>query len=80
MQLHVAPAAFAGKLADRQSLAIPSQDPDYGDLASPSPSSPAQAKDAVLNLPSPRSSQHRGYWNALWSRYPAADSGPVSKR
>ena len=38
---------FAGKLADRQSQTIPSEDPDYGDLgpAFPAWTSPARERD-----------------------------------
>ena len=35
--------AFAGRLADRQSLAIPAEDPDYGDLGQAFPPWPAPA-------------------------------------
>ena len=45
--------AFAGRLADRQSLAIPAEDPDYGDLGQAFPPWPAPAKDAILQPPKP---------------------------
>ena len=40
--------AFAGQLADRQSLTIPSEDPAYGDLGQAFPPWPAPSKDAIL--------------------------------
>ena len=74
--------AFAGKLADRQNLTIPSEDPDYGDLGQAFPPWPAPAKDAILQPPSPRSSHHRGYWNApkttTWTWKPRTDSDPAT--
>ena len=45
--------AFAARLADRQSLAIPSEDPDYGDLGQAFPPWPAPARDAILQPPKP---------------------------
>ncbi len=45
--------AFAGKLADRQSQRIPSEDPDYGDLGQAFPSWPAPAAEAILQPPKP---------------------------
>ena len=44
---------FAERLADRQSLGIPSHDPDYGDLGLAFPSWPGQGKDAILQPPKP---------------------------
>ena len=44
---------FAERLADRQSLGIPSHDPDYGDLGPAFPSWPGQGKDAILQPPKP---------------------------
>jgi hypothetical protein len=44
---------FAERLADRQSLRIPSHDPDYGDLGPAFPSWPGQGKDAILQPPKP---------------------------
>jgi len=44
---------FAAKLADRQSLTIPSEDPDHGDLGQAFPPWPAPAKDAILQPPKP---------------------------
>jgi hypothetical protein len=46
-------SAFADKLADRQSIAIPSRDPDYGDLGQAFPAWPAPAKGAILQPPKP---------------------------
>ena len=45
--------AFAARLADRQSLTIPSEDPDYGDLGQAFPPWPAPARDAILQPPKP---------------------------
>ena len=45
--------AFADKLADRQSLMIPAEDPDYGDLGQAFPPWPAPARDAILQPPKP---------------------------
>ena len=44
---------FAARLADRQSLTIPSEDPDYGDLGQAFPPWPAPATDAILQPPKP---------------------------
>ncbi|MGD0245373.1 MAG: hypothetical protein ABSB59_34325 [Streptosporangiaceae bacterium] len=45
--------AFAGKLADRQSLRIPSEDSDYGDLGQAFPPWPIPAAEAILQPPKP---------------------------
>jgi len=45
--------AFAARLADRQSLTIPSEDPDYGDLGQAFPPWPAPAAGAILHPPKP---------------------------
>jgi hypothetical protein len=45
--------AFAAKLADRQSLTIPAEDPDYGDLGQAFPPWPAPSRDAILHPPKP---------------------------
>jgi hypothetical protein len=45
--------AFADKLADRQSLTLPAEDPDYGDLGQAFPSWPAPARQAILQPPKP---------------------------
>ena len=44
---------FAGRLADRQSLMVPSEDPDYGDLGQAFPSWTGLGKDAILQPPKP---------------------------
>jgi hypothetical protein len=44
---------FADKLADHQSLTIPSEDPDYGDLGQAFPPWPAPARGAILQPPKP---------------------------
>jgi hypothetical protein len=46
--------AFADRLAERQSLRIPSQDPDYDDLGQAFPAWPGQDKDAILQPPKPQ--------------------------
>jgi conjugative relaxase-like TrwC/TraI family protein len=45
--------AFAGQLADRQSLTIPHQDPDYGNLGPAFPTWAAPSQDAILQPPKP---------------------------
>ena len=44
---------FAGKLADRQSQAIPSEDPDYGDLGRAFPAWTGPGREPVLQPPKP---------------------------
>jgi hypothetical protein len=44
---------FAGKLADRRSLTIPSEDPDYDDLGPAFPAWTGPARDAILRPPKP---------------------------
>ena len=44
---------FAGELAERQSLTVPSEDPDYGDLGQAFPPWPGPARDAILQPPKP---------------------------
>ncbi len=51
--LAAAHRTFAATLADRQSLMIPSQDPDYGDLGPAFPPWPGPGKDAILQPPKP---------------------------
>ena len=51
--LAAAHRAFAERLADRQSLTIPSRDPDYGDLGQVFPSWPPPGRDAILQPPKP---------------------------
>jgi hypothetical protein len=45
--------AFAETLAERQSLMVPSEDPDYGDLGQAFPPWPGPAKGAILQPPKP---------------------------
>ena len=45
--------AFAARLADRQSLTIPAEDPDYGDLGQAFPPWPAPSRGAILQPPKP---------------------------
>jgi hypothetical protein len=51
--LAAAHRTFAGRLADRQSLAVPSPDPGYGDLGQAFPAWPAPSRDAILQPPKP---------------------------
>ena len=51
--LAVAHRAFASTLAERQSLRVPSQDPDYGDLGQAFPPWPGPGRDAILQPPKP---------------------------
>ena len=51
--LAAAHRTFAATLADRQSLMIPSQDPDHGDLGPAFPPWPGPGKDAILQPPKP---------------------------
>jgi hypothetical protein len=51
--LAAAHRAFAGTLAGRQSLRVPSQDPDYGDLGQAFPPWPGTARGAILQPPKP---------------------------
>ncbi|MGN6175972.1 MAG: hypothetical protein ACTHPS_23940 [Streptosporangiaceae bacterium] len=44
---------FADRLAERQSLTVPSEDPDYGDLGQALPAWPGPDKDAILQPPKP---------------------------
>ena len=68
---------FADKLADRQSLMIPAEDPDYGDLGPAFPAWPHPPGTPSSSRPSPRSSHRRGYWNApptaTWTWKPRTD-------
>jgi len=51
--LAAAHRTFAERLADRQSLTIPSPDPDFGDLGQAFPPWPRPDKDAILQPPKP---------------------------
>jgi hypothetical protein len=44
---------FAGTLAERQSMTVPSEDPDYGDLGQAFPPWPRPARDAIVQPPKP---------------------------
>ena len=46
--------AFAGKLAERQSLRIPAEDPDYEDLGPAFPAWAGLDRDAILQPPKPQ--------------------------
>jgi hypothetical protein len=45
--------AFAGKIAERQSLTVPSEDPDYADLGQAFPPWPRPGRGAILQPPKP---------------------------
>jgi hypothetical protein len=45
--------AFADKLAERQNLMIPAEDPDYQDLGPAFPAWTSPGKDAILQPPKP---------------------------
>jgi hypothetical protein len=51
--LAVSQGKFADALAERQSLTVPSEDPDYGDLGQAFPPWPGPARDAILQPPKP---------------------------
>ena len=51
--LAAAHRTFAGTLAERQTLTLPSEDPDYADLGQAFPPWPGPAKDAILQPPKP---------------------------
>ena len=51
--LAAAHRTFAGTLAERQSMTVPSEDPGYGDLGHAFPPWPGPAKDAILQPPKP---------------------------
>ena len=72
--LTAAHRTFAERLADRQSLTIPSEDPRYGDLGQAFPPWPRPARDAILQPPKPeirpslqvleRAADHDADWEA----------------
>ena len=45
---------FAARLADRQSLMIPAEDPDYGDLGQAFPTWTGSSREAILQPPKPQ--------------------------
>jgi hypothetical protein len=51
--LAAAHQTFADKLADRQSLAVPSEDPDYGDLGQAFPAWSSPGREPILQPPKP---------------------------
>jgi hypothetical protein len=51
--LAAAHRTFTERLADRQSLAVPSEDPNYGDLGQAFPPWPGPGRDAILQPPKP---------------------------
>jgi hypothetical protein len=44
---------FADRLAERQSMRVPSEDPDHGDVGQAFPAGPGLDKDAILQPPKP---------------------------
>jgi hypothetical protein len=72
--LAAAHRAFAERLANLQSLAMPSHDPDYGDLGQAFPPWPRPARGAILQPPKPeirpspyvldRAAEHDADWEA----------------
>jgi hypothetical protein len=53
MDLATAHRTFAERLADRQSVSIPAEDPRYGDLGQAFPQWPGPGRDAILQPPKP---------------------------
>jgi hypothetical protein len=51
--LAAAHRTFVGKLAERQSVTVPSEDPDYGNLGQAFPPWPGPGRDAILQPPKP---------------------------
>jgi hypothetical protein len=51
--LAAAHRTFTERLADRQSVAVPSEDPNYGDLGQAFPPWPGPGSDAILQPPKP---------------------------
>ena len=51
--LAAARRTFADRLADRQSLTIPAEDPDHGDLGQAFPAWAGPGRDAILLPPKP---------------------------
>ena len=51
--LTAAHRTFAERLADRQSMTIPAEDPTYGDLGQAFPLWPGPGRDAILQPPKP---------------------------
>jgi hypothetical protein len=51
--LTAAHRAFVEKLADRQSMTVPAEDPTYGDLGQAFPLWPGPGGDAILQPPKP---------------------------
>jgi hypothetical protein len=45
---------FAARLADRQSLMMPAEDPDYGDLGQAFPAWTGSSREAILQPPKPQ--------------------------
>jgi AAA domain len=53
MDLTTAHRTFARRIADRQSVIIPAEDPRYGDLGQAFPQWPGPGRDAILQPPKP---------------------------
>jgi hypothetical protein len=67
--LAAAHRTFAATLAGRQSLMIPSQDPDYGDLGPAFPPWSGPAKDAILQPPKPEITPSPGCSRLRWAEH-----------
>jgi hypothetical protein len=72
---------FAARLADRQSLMIPAEDPDYGDLGQACPAWTGSSREAILQPPKPQIRPRPASWSAPRTARPTSkpgnDSGPV---
>jgi hypothetical protein len=51
--LAAAHRTFADRVANRQSLKVPSEDPRYGELGQAFPPWPGRSRDAILQPPKP---------------------------
>ena len=61
---------FADRLADRQSMKIPSQDPDYGDLGRAFSAWSGPPRAPILQPPKPEMTPSRGSFTAPWTARP----------
>ena len=76
--LAAAHRTFAERLADRQSLTIPSPDPDYGDLGQAFPTWPGRIRMRSCSHPNPRSGRPRKSSNAPQTATPTGRP-PIDK-
>jgi hypothetical protein len=58
---------FADRLADRQSVKMPSEDPDYGDLGQAFPAWSGPPRVAILQPPNPKCLRPRGSFSTRWT-------------